>query len=106
MIATESMKKKLVLIVLFVLPIVTYLFFTTSVANFISLPIVTTGVNDIAEFDVKEVNTPYNDTVALLLKDKVTIIGYLGDKLKTNVGIPPILTLRSLSITKVLASFK
>ncbi|MFT5751246.1 MAG: hypothetical protein ACI828_002284 [Flavobacteriales bacterium] len=86
MIATESMKKKLVLIVLFVLPIVTYLFFTTSVANFISLPVVTTGVNDIAEFDVKEVNTPYNDTVSLLLKDKVTIIGYLGDKLKTNVG--------------------
>ncbi len=86
MIATEAMKKKLVLIALFVLPIVTYLFFTTSVANFSSLPIITTGVEDIAKYDVKEVFTPFNDTVNLQLKDKVSIIGYLGDQLKTNVG--------------------
>lgn len=86
MIATEAMKKKLVLIALFVLPIVTYLFFTTSVANFSSLPIITTGVEDIAKYDVKEVDTPFNDTVNLQLKDKVSIIGYLGDQLKTNVG--------------------
>lgn len=86
MIATAFMKKKLVLIALFVLPIVTYLFFTTSVANFNSLPIITTGVSDINTFDVKEVGTVYNDTVSLKLKDKVTVIGYLGDELKTNVG--------------------
>jgi hypothetical protein len=86
LIATEAMKKKLVLIALFVLPIVTYLFFTTSVANFSSLPIITTGVEDIAKYDVKEVDTPFNDTVNLQLKDKVSIIGYLGDQLKTNVG--------------------
>jgi hypothetical protein len=86
LIATEAMKKKLVLIALFVLPIVTYLFFTTSVANFSSLPIITTGVEDIAKYDVKEVDTPFNDTVTLQLKDKVSIIGYLGDQLKTNVG--------------------
>lgn len=86
MIATEAMKKKLVLIALFVLPIVTYLFFTTSVANFSSLPIITTGVEDIARYDVKEVITIYNDTVSLQLKDKVTVIGYLGDQLKNNVG--------------------
>ena len=60
------MKKYIVLSVLFVLPLVVYLFFASGVNNFAKLPIVTNTVVDVAEFSDEQ------------FKDKITILGFLG----------------------------
>ncbi len=81
------MKKKLVLISLFVLPVVAYIFFASGVYNFDSLPIVLEGVDDLDTYAVAEIDTPYNGDESFQLKDRVTIVGYLGNELKKNVGL-------------------
>ncbi len=60
------MKKTIVLVTLFVLPIVAYLFFLSGTYNFGKLPILTENVTDVADFD----------TAAF--KGKITILGFLG----------------------------
>ncbi|MCH2655691.1 MAG: hypothetical protein MKZ61_04595 [Flavobacteriales bacterium] len=60
------MKKYIVLSVLFVLPLVVYLFFASGVNNFAKLPIVTNTVVDVAEFSDEQ------------FKGKITIVGFLG----------------------------
>ncbi len=60
------MKKYFVLTILFVLPIIIYLFFLTGEHNFFKLPVITEDVHDI------------NDFSNLQLKDKITIISFLG----------------------------
>lgn len=62
------MKKKIILIALFVLPIVTYLFFASGVTNFGKLSILTEGVSELG-FDQEEVQ----------LQNKITILGFLGE---------------------------
>jgi len=80
------MKKNLVLGSLFILPVVIYLFFASGIYNFAKLPVYGTQVQDIkhlASNEVKQVDTAED---SLKLQDHVTILGYLGDQLKTNVG--------------------
>ena len=60
------MKKYFVLTILFVLPIIIYLFFLTGEHNFFKLPVITEDVHDIKDFS------------NLQLKDKITINSFLG----------------------------
>ena len=60
------MKKYFVLTILFVLPIIIYLFFLTGEHNFFKLPVITEAVHDIKDFSNFQ------------LKDKITIISFLG----------------------------
>lgn len=69
------MKKTFVLVTLFVLPVVVYLFFASGVYNFGKLPTLTTEVTDISSFD-SEVS----------LKDKITILGFLGNDITAKKG--------------------
>ena len=68
------MKKYIVLSVLFVLPLVVYLFFASGVNNFAKLPIVTNTVVDVAEFSDEQ------------FKDKITILGFLGTDVSQKKG--------------------
>ena len=68
------MKKTFVLIVLFVLPIVAYLFFASGVNNFGKLPVLTENVKEI-DFS-KEVR----------FKDKISVLGFLGTNVDSRKG--------------------
>lgn len=68
------MKKYIVLSVLFVLPLVVYLFFASGVNNFAKLPIVTNTIVDVAEFSDEQ------------FKDKITILGFLGNDVSLKKG--------------------
>ncbi len=72
-------KKHLVLGVLFILPIVVYLFFASGVNNFYRLPILTKGVSELEQFD-----TP--DADSLLLQGKITVLGFLGKDAENKKG--------------------
>ncbi|WP_299682413.1 hypothetical protein [uncultured Dokdonia sp.] len=81
------MKKKLVLIALFVLPVVAYLFFSSGVYNFAKLPIITEKIADVTTVTSREIKTSeYSSDTPLTLKDHVSIVGYLGDNLTSNIG--------------------
>ncbi|ETN94375.1 hypothetical protein [Zhouia amylolytica] len=66
------MKKSLVLAVLFILPIVVYLFFASGVNNFAKLPILSERVDDINEFENL-------DGSSVSLKDKITVLSFFGN---------------------------
>jgi len=69
-------KKTIVLVALFILPLVAYLFFASGVNNFGKLPVLTEEVPDIISFNGV---TTFND--------KITILGFLGsdiDNIKGN----------------------
>ena len=68
------MKKYIVLSVLFVLPLVVYLFFASGVNHFAKLPVVTNTVVDVAEFSDEQ------------FKDKITILGFLGNDVSQKKG--------------------
>ncbi len=70
------MKNKIVLAVLFILPIVVYLFFASGVNNFGKLPTLTKKIADISSIDEN-----------FELKDKITILGFLGYDLENQKGI-------------------
>ena len=81
------MKKKLVLIALFVLPVVVYLFFSSGVYNFAKLPIKSDKVADVDQFALREIKVSEHSTdEPLSLKERITLVGYLGDQLKINAG--------------------
>ncbi len=69
------MKKTFVLVILFILPIVAYLFFASGINNFGKLPILTKDITDISLIDT---------TVAL--KNKITILGFLGNDIEHQKG--------------------
>jgi len=69
------MKKTFVLVVLFILPIVAYLFFASGVNNFGKLPTLTENLKDVSAFDT-----------SVTLKDKITILGFLGNDIKAKKG--------------------
>ncbi|MGS2739667.1 hypothetical protein [Sinomicrobium sp. M5D2P17] len=74
------MKKYIVLGVLFILPIIAYLFFASGVNNFVKLPVLTKNVEEVSAFYSLE-----GDEVRL--KDKITVLGFLGkhpEKMKGN----------------------
>ncbi|MBT8235726.1 MAG: hypothetical protein KJO04_06015 [Bacteroidia bacterium] len=69
------MKKTFVLVVLFILPLVAYLFFASGINNFGKLPVLTSQVADISE-----INPEYTFT------DKITILGFLGNQPELKKG--------------------
>jgi hypothetical protein len=69
------MKKTFVLVVLFILPIVAYLFFASGVNNFGKLPTLTENLKDVSAFDT-----------SVTLKEKITILGFLGNDIEAKKG--------------------
>lgn len=61
------MKKTFVLVVLFVLPLVVYMFFASGVTHFGKLPVLAGPVDDFGRFDTE-----------VQLQDRITILGFLG----------------------------
>ena len=68
------MRKYIVLTVLFVLPLVVYLFFASGINHFAKLPVVTNTVVDISEFSDEQ------------FKDNITIVGFLGSDVSKQKG--------------------
>nr|WP_299341706.1 hypothetical protein [Allomuricauda sp.] len=64
------MKKAFVLVVLFVFPLVAYLFFASGVNNFGKLPVLTEKIPDLEGFEGEA-----------KLKNKITILGFLGTEI-------------------------
>lgn len=73
------MKKNIVLFVLFVLPIVAYLFFASGVNSFTKLPIITPKIADFGDW--KSLN---NQKVSL--NGKISILGFSGTTILKNRG--------------------
>lgn len=73
------MKKTLVLIVLFALPIVAYLFFASGKNNFAKLPVLNSNVEDISRFDSMK-----GETVSF--KDKISVVAFFGNDLAAIKG--------------------
>ncbi|QBN18814.1 hypothetical protein [Flavobacterium nackdongense] len=73
------MKKNIVLFVLFVLPIVAYLFFASGVNSFTKLPVITPKVADFGNWKSLK-----NEKVSL--NSKITILGFSGTNLLRNRG--------------------
>ncbi len=73
------MKKNIVLFVLFVLPIVAYLFFASGVNSFTKLPVITSKTADFG-------NWQSLDNQKISLNKKITILGFSGTNLLENRG--------------------
>ena len=73
------MKKNIVLLVLFVLPIVAYLFFASGVNGYTTLPIITNKVADFGQWKSLK-----NEKVSL--DNKITILGFSGTEILKNRG--------------------
>jgi hypothetical protein len=73
------MKKNIVLFVLFILPIVAYLFFASGVNSYTKLPIITKKTSDFGKW-----NSLSGDHVSL--EDKITVLGFGGTELLKNRG--------------------
>ncbi len=73
------MKKNIVLFVLFILPIVAYLFFASGVNSFVKLPTVTPHINELSGF------TSLNGE-QVLLTNKITVLGFVGSDILYNKG--------------------
>jgi hypothetical protein len=73
------MKKNIVLFILFVLPIVAYLFFASGINSFTKLPIITPKVADFGNWKSLK-----NEKVSL--NDKITILGFSGSNILKNRG--------------------
>lgn len=67
------MKKVLLFIALFVVPIVAYLFFASGVNSFVKLPTVTSNIPELP------VNWKTASDENIEMKDKITILGFTGD---------------------------
>jgi hypothetical protein len=73
------MKKNIVLFVLFILPIVAYLFFASGINSFTKLPIITPKIPDFGEW--KSLNGE-----KVTLNNKITILGFSGTEILKNRG--------------------
>ena len=71
---TSEIKKRFILGVLLIFPIVVYLFFASGKNNFAKLPVLS---KDVLELDIFK----SFEKRKVLLKDKITILGYWGDNL-------------------------
>jgi hypothetical protein len=74
-----SMKKNIVLFILFILPIVAYLFFASGVNSFTKLDVITSKVSDFGKW--QSLN---GDEVKL--ENKITILGFGGSEILKNRG--------------------
>jgi hypothetical protein len=73
------MKKNIVLFVLFILPIVAYLFFASGVNSFTTLPTVTPKISDLGNWNSLNGNK-------VTLNNKITILSFSGTDLLKNRG--------------------
>ncbi|GAA4273964.1 hypothetical protein U6A24_01510 [Aquimarina gracilis] len=73
------MKKYLVLGILFVLPLVAYLFFASGVHNFAKLPVLNTNIGNIENFESLT-------SEKITFKDKITVLGFLGQDIHNKQG--------------------
>jgi hypothetical protein len=73
------MKKNIVLFILFVLPIVAYLFFASGVNSFTRLPTLTRNVADFGDWDALK-------DEKLSLNKKITVLGFGGKEILRNRG--------------------
>ncbi|WP_286969326.1 hypothetical protein [Flavobacterium sp. UBA4854] len=73
------MKKNIVLFVLFVLPIVAYLFFASGVNSFTTLPVITPKVADFGDW-----NSLNGKKISL--DKKITVLGFAGTNILENRG--------------------
>ena len=73
------MKKNIVLFVLFVLPIVAYLFFASGVNGFTKLPVITPKIADLGNWKSLRGDT-------LTLNNKITVLGFSGSEILKNRG--------------------
>lgn len=71
---SDRLKKNIVLGVLFVFPIVVYLFFASGKNNFAKLPVLSESILEVDEF-----SSIGNTTV--FLQDRITILGYWGNNI-------------------------
>ncbi|MGV9003101.1 hypothetical protein [Flavobacterium sp.] len=94
------MKKKAVLISLFILPLVVYLFFATGVNSFMRLPVVTKKIKD-----VKPTWVALNGE-KVTLNDKITILGFSGDNIIDNRGNYFLLTDKIYNRNKTFTDFQ
>ena len=69
------MKKSIVLIILFVFPIVVYLFFASGVTNFGKLPVLTENVADVKSLDS-----------SITFYNRISILGFLGNDIENKKG--------------------
>ena len=75
----KIMKKNIVLFVLFVLPIVAYLFFASGINSFTKLPVITSKVADFGNWKSLK-----NEKISL--NNKITILGFSGSNILKNRG--------------------
>ena len=73
------MKKNIVLFVLFILPIVAYLFFASGVNSFTKLPVITPKIADFG-------NWKSLDGKKVSLDKKITVLGFSGSHILNNRG--------------------
>lgn len=73
------MKKNIVLFVLFILPIVAYLFFASGVNGFTTLPVITPKTADFGDWKSL-------DGQKMSLNGKITVLGFSGSNLLKNRG--------------------
>jgi hypothetical protein len=73
------MKKNIVLIVLFIMPLAAYMFFATGVNSFMTLPTLTEKIDDIPNW--KSISG-----VPVILDKKITILGFSGNNVDINKG--------------------
>jgi len=74
---SDTIKKYLVLGILFLMPIIVYLFFASGVNNFAKLPVLTPMVKELDAFTT-------SDGEKITLEDHITILGYFGNDLESN----------------------
>lgn len=72
------MRKAFVLGILFLLPLVAYLFFASGVNHFSKLPVLETEIGNL-----ESLKRP-NDSIRL--KDKISVVAFMGEDLKTTQG--------------------
>jgi hypothetical protein len=75
----RKMKKNLVLFILFILPIVAYLFFASGINSFAKLPTITKNVPEISSWKTL-------DDKPIALTDKITILGFIGQDVNKYKG--------------------
>ena len=68
------MRKYIVLTILFVLPLVVYLFFASGINHFAQLPVLTNNVADVSDYSQES------------FKNKITILGFFGNNLQSKHG--------------------
>lgn len=71
------MKKAIVIIFLFVLPILAYLFFASGVNSFTKLPIITPQVEELPDWESL-------DGSSIKLQNKITVLGFMGKDVLAN----------------------